>query len=164
MVVAVVLCLDVLSVHAEKTNGAFTIDLPTTLRLANARNLDVQIARERLRQAQADRDVAFSEFLPWISAGAAYRRHDGRIQAVDGTMFDASKQSYNVGGTLAAQVDVGETLYRNLAAKQLVKAAGHALDAQRQDSTLAAAQSYLDLARAAAIGDVVKESLRISRE
>src|SRR4051812_43252189 len=129
--------------HAENTNGVFTIDLPTTLRLANARNLDVQIARERLRGAQADRDVALSQFFPWISVGAAYRRHDGRIQAVDGTMFDASKQSYNLGGTFTAQVDVGDALYRNLAAKQLVKASEHALDAQRQDSTLAAAHSYL---------------------
>src|SRR5438045_890390 len=103
LALAISAVLGMTRVHAEKTNGAFTIDLPTTLRLANARNLDVQIARERLREAQAEREVAISQFFPWISAGAAYRRHDGRIQAVDGTMFDASKQSYNVGGTFTAQ-------------------------------------------------------------
>jgi len=132
------------------TNSVYPIDLPTVLRLANAQNLDVKIARERLTEAKANHDSAVEQFFPWISPGAAYRRHDGEIQAVDGSMFGASKQSYTAGGTLTAQMDLGDAIYKSLAAKQLVKAADHALESQRQDSTFAAAQGYYDLAKAKA--------------
>src|SRR5207245_706251 len=104
------------------------------------------------------------QFFPWGSPGAAYRRHEGRIQAVDGAIFDAEKQAYAVGGTLTAQMDLGDAIYRSLAAKQLVHAADHALASQRQDSTLAAAQGYYDLAKARAIAEVVKEAQSISQD
>jgi len=146
------------------TNNVYPIDLPTALRLANAQNLDIQIARERLKEAKANHESAVELFLPWLSPGAAYRRHENRIQAVDGAMLDADKQSYAVGGTLTAQVELGDAVYKSLTAKQLVNAADHALEAQRQDSTLGAAQGYYDLAKAKAIVDVVKEALSISQD
>ena len=146
------------------TNNVYLIDLPTVLRLANAQNLDIQIARERLNEAKANRDSAVEQFFPWISPGIAYRRHEGRIQDVAGNIFDADKQSYAAGGVFAAQADVGDALYKTLAAKQLLNAAGHGLESQRQDSTLAAAQGYYDLAKAKALLDVVQEALSISRD
>ena len=59
-------------------------------------------------------------------------------------------------------MDLGDAVYKSLGAKQLVNAADHALESQRQDSALAAAQGYFDLAKAKAIVEVVKEALRIS--
>ena len=44
------LILSLLPAHAQDTNRVFPIDLPTALRLANAQNLDIQIARARVRQ------------------------------------------------------------------------------------------------------------------
>ena len=152
------------SSNSVSTNNVYPIDLPTALRLANAQNLDIQIARERLNEAKANHESAVELFLPWLSPGAAYRRHENRIQAVDGAMLDADKQSYAVGGTLTAQVELGDAVYKSLTAKQLVNAADHALEAQRQDSTLGAAQGYYDLAKAKAIVDVVKEALSISQD
>jgi len=43
------------------------IDLPTVLRLAGAQNLDVQIARERLNEAQASRETALEQFVPSLT-------------------------------------------------------------------------------------------------
>jgi len=146
------------------TNNVYPIDLPTALRLANAQNLDIQIARERLKEAKANHESAAEQFFPWISPGAAYRRHEGRIQAVDGTVFDADKQAYTVGGALTAQLELGDAIYKSLTAKQLVNAADQAVESQRQDSTLAAAQGYYDLAKAKAIVDVFKEALSISQD
>src|SRR5438309_50820 len=122
------------------THAVYSIDLPTVLRLANEKNLDVQIARERLKEAKANQESAVEQFLPWISPGATYRWHDGRIQAVDGTVSDVNKQAYTVGGALTAQLELGDAIYKLLAGKQLVDAADHSLESQRQDSTLAAAQ------------------------
>src|SRR5262245_43340102 len=148
--------------QSQRTNETLLIDLPTALRLAGARSLDIQIARERLAEAKANHESAVEQLFPWISPGATLRRHENRIQAVDGTILDADKQSYTIGGALTAQVDIGEAIYKSLAAKQLVKAADHALDAQRQDSVAAAAQGYFDLAFAQAAGDVSQEAVRIS--
>ncbi len=146
------------------TNNVYPIDLPTALRLANAQNLDIQIARERLKEAKANHESAVELFLPWVAPGAVYRRHENRIQDVVGNILDADKQSYTVGGALTAQMDLGDAVYKSLAAKQLVNAADHALESQRQDSTLAAAQGYYDLAKAKAIVEVVKEALSISQD
>src|SRR2546430_1310847 len=73
-------------------------------------------------------------------------------------------RSYTVGGAVMAQVDLGDAIYKSLAAKQLVKAADHALDAQRQDASLAAAQGYFELAFAQASVDVATEAVRISSD
>src|SRR5580765_4174444 len=40
------------------TNKVYLIDLPTVLRLANAQNLDIQMARERLEEAKANHESA----------------------------------------------------------------------------------------------------------
>lgn len=161
--------LDVLAqISATATNGStnniFLIDLPTALHLADAKNLDIQLARERLREARANYEVAREQFFPWLSPGVAYRRHEDLIQAVDGTILDVNKQSYTVGGTLTAQLDLGDAIYKSLAAKQLINVADHALESQRQDSSVAAAQGFYDLAKGAAFVDVAKEALSISQE
>jgi outer membrane protein TolC len=158
------MALAMLSVQAQVTNRTFPIDLPTALRLADAQNVDVQIARARIAEARANKDSALEKFFPWLGVGAGYRRHEGRIQDVAGDVFDADKQSYNAGGTFTAQLELGDAIYQSLAAKQQLHAADFALDSQRQDSTLAAALGYMDLVNARELIDVVKEALNTSQE
>ena len=57
------------------------IDLATALRLAGANAIDVQIARERLKAAEAVAVSTLAQLLPWLSAGTTYRRHGALIQA-----------------------------------------------------------------------------------
>lgn len=163
MLAAAAFTLGRLAVHAQGTN--YPIDLPTTLRLAGAQNLDIQIARARLEEAQANRQTALEQFFPWVSAGVAYHRRDGVAQAVPaGTISDAHFQSYSPGAALSAQVALGDALYKSLAAKQLVRASSHALETQRQDSILSAAQGYFELAKARALIDVVGQARDTSRD
>ena len=143
---------------------ADTVDLPAVLKLAGAQNLDVQIAQEKLSEARAQEEAARWQFFPWMTVGAGYRAHDGRIQAVEGSVFDASKQSYNVGPGVQTQLDLGDTIYKHLAAKQLTHAAEHGAEAQRQQSMLAAAEAYFDLCTAQAGADVAAEALKTSQE
>ena len=132
------------------TNAAYLIDLPTVLRLAHAQNLDVQMAREKLAEARADNESATLKFFPWLTAGIAYRRHDGQIQSTEGDILTVNKQSYAPGAALVGQWDLGDAIYQKLAAKQLENAAAHALEAQRQDTVAIAARGYFDLAFAQA--------------
>src|SRR4051794_22506472 len=76
------------------TNQIYPIDLATTMKLAGARNLDVKIARERLAEARATREAATWAFLPTLSPGVSYRRHDGLIQTVEGRMIETEKDSF----------------------------------------------------------------------
>ena len=119
--------------RGEPTNEVHLVDLPTALRLAGAQNLDVKIARERLAEAKANHSAALAQFFPWVSPGITYRQHDDKIQDVAGSIIDVNKYSYAPGATLEAQVDIGDALYKSLAAKQLAAAATHALEAQRQE-------------------------------
>jgi len=151
---------------AEGTNeAAYPIDLPATLRLAGARNLDIQIARERLNEAEANRRSAVEQFFPWISPGVGYHRRDGVAQSVpSGVISDAHYQSYYPGVTLTAQIGLGDAIYNSLAAKQLVKVSDEALETQRQDSILSAVQGYFDLVKAKALVGVVSEAIQISHD
>jgi len=140
------------------------IDLATALRLAGAQNLDVQIARERVREAKAQHEQARQQFFPWVAPSIGYKRHDGNIQNVEGDVFDASKQSYALGVALNAQVNLGEAIYKSLAAKQLARAAEEGAEARRQEMVFTAAAGYFELVRAKAAGGVAQEALRISQD
>ncbi len=149
-------------VDLEKRGESYLVDLPTVLRLANAQNLDIQIARERLNEAKANHTSATSQFFPWLAPGISYRRHDNLIQAVNGELITVHKQSWAPGVTLAAQVDIGDAIYKRLASKQQVNFAEHAVAAQRQETTLNAAQNYFALLFAQAAVGVANEAIRIS--
>src|SRR5713101_8542269 len=73
------------------------IDLPSALRLAGARNLDVQLAREKVAEAFAAQESAIERFFPWLAPGVAYRRHDNLIQNTEGLIEEVHKQSYAPG-------------------------------------------------------------------
>src|SRR5207244_2716899 len=56
------------------------IDLPTALRLANASNPTIAVAREAVQAAYARLQQARVVWLPNLEGGPAYLHHDGRIQ------------------------------------------------------------------------------------
>ena len=147
---------------AATTSEPYLIDLPTVLRLAGAQNLDIQIAREKLAEAQALNQSATLQFFPWVSAGISYRRHDNLIQDTTGTILEVHKQSYAPGGALVSQLDLGEAIYQKLAAKQFEHAADHALEAQHQATAAAAAQGFFDLVFAQGTVGVAQEAVRIA--
>jgi outer membrane protein TolC len=152
------------AVSGESGQQTYPIDLPTALRLVQAQNLDVKIARERLNEAKANHAGAIAKFLPWISAGYAFRRHEGRTQAVDGSVLDVDKQSIAVGPTITAQIDIGEAIFSSLAARQAVTASASSLIAQQEDSTLSAASNYFDLLKAKAVVDATQDALSTSEQ
>jgi outer membrane protein TolC len=141
----------------------FNIDLPTALRLAQADNIDVQLARERINEARANHASAVEKFLPWVTVGASYRRHEGRTQAVDGTLLDVDKQSASIGPTVTAQIDLGDAWFSTLAARQTITAADAALHAQQQQATFKAASGYFELLKAKALVDASRDALTTSQ-
>jgi len=148
----------------QQSGNVRVIDLPTVLRLAGAQNLDVQLAQAQLSEAKAKHEIARQRFFPWIMPGLAYRRHDGQIQDVSGNMFTASKQSYNAGANIAAQWELGDAIYGQLAEKQRAKAADHQLETATQLNVYQAAQDYFELVKAGAQMGVAQESIRVAND
>ncbi len=139
-----------------------TIDLPTALRLAGASNLEVQIAREKVTEARAAGESARSRFLPWLAPGIVLRRHDENIQAVNGPILDADKQSLAAGITVNAQLDLGEVYYQHLVAKQQVRASEAALAGRTREVVYRAASTYFELARARAAVAAAEDAARVA--
>ncbi len=152
---------------AAESNGSpdlLTIDLASALRLAGARNIDIQLAREKVAEASAAEESAIERFFPWIAPGVTYRRHDNLIQNTEGLIEEVHKQSYAPGGVVVAQTEIGDAIFKSLEAHQLAKAARHGLDAQQQETILAAARGYFDLAAAHEALGVAREALRASSD
>lgn len=147
---------------AEPARTGNTIDLPTALRLAGANNLDVQIARERVEEARAASDSARARFFPFISPSVVVRRHDDNLQDAPGRIINADKQSLSTGVSVNAQMDLGETYYQNLVAKQIVRSNEAAFAGRQREATFRAATGYFDLARARAAVIAAEEAARIA--
>src|SRR5436190_1322618 len=150
------------SLHAGDDATPSELDLATVLRLAGARSLDVELAKEKLNEAEARYDSATWQLFPWLSAGVGYRRHDNRIQTVEGDIIDADKQSLNAGGTLTAQVDLGDAIYKRLVEKQKREATRQGVQSANSRVLRDAVVAYFDLTKADAVSDAIAESLRVS--
>ena len=64
----------------QPDNRPLPINLPTALHLANVRAVDIEAAGARMRVAAAVLEAAQVLWLPTITLGGDYNRHDGRNQ------------------------------------------------------------------------------------
>jgi outer membrane protein TolC len=124
------------------------INLPTALRLAGARPLDIALASERVRLAAAELERAQVLWLPTILLGADYSRHDGQLQDVAGNVFGTSKSSFMLGAAPYAVFAISDALFAPLVARQTVLAREAALQAAANDSLLAVAEAYFNVQQA----------------
>jgi len=127
---------------ATEQGKPLPIDLPRALALANAGPLDIQIAAERLRAADAQLARARVLWLPNIGLGVDYFRHDGQIQDVAGRVFTTSKSSFLVGAGPTAVFAIGDACYVALAARQVARAREADVQTARNDATLQVAEAY----------------------
>ncbi len=133
---------------ARAQDGPLPINLATALKLAHARNLDVQLAAERANVAYARLDRARVAWLPTLYLGADYARHDGRIQDIVGQVFPTSRSSFLVGAGPSAVFSPSEAILAPLAARQVAAARDADRQAAENDATLAVAEAYFNVQQA----------------
>ena len=124
------------------------INLPTALKLGGASPLDIALASQRLQAAAAQLERANLFWLPNVSLGVDYFRHDGRLQDVAGTVFSTNKTSFMAGAGPNLVFAVSDAVYGPLAARQTVLAREGSLQAARNDSLLAVAEAYFNVQQA----------------
>ncbi len=153
------------------------LDLPTALALVGGRSPSVQIAHERVREAYARWRAAKVLWLPSIGAGASYNKHDGTLQASNGTVTDVDRSSLQAGlgagavgaGTnpvpgVVARFHGADAWFQPLIAERAAAARRHAESAELNDQLLAAAVTYLQLLAAEQRRAVAEETVANTRE
>lgn len=166
--------------HTAPAPAECVIDLESALRLAGAGNPTVNLAREAVREAEADHQAARALLLPSLNVGGNFRLHRGTLQGSTGLIRTLDSQSLFVGGGAQAVgtgppvqpgvrlfAHLGDALYEPLAARQVVSARRSDAQATQNDILRDAAAAYLELVGAeerarvlrkgeADLGEVVK--------
>ena len=166
---------------AEPPNGAaFPVDLPTILRLAGGHHWAVQLAWERVNQAEADVDAAEVMWVPSLNVGVGATKHDGQIQGTNGQIVDVSRNSLFVGGgakvanfpltggsggpaRLAVDLSIADAYFQPLVARQLSCAARSRHAVEFNDAQLESALAYFDLVAAQGEIAITTENLSDSQ-
>lgn len=137
------------------------IDLSTTLRLANVQNPELNIARQRILEAAAMRQLAAAYFLPSINPGMNFDAHSGTLQQSNGNILALNRSALYVGAGSSAigsgtvtipgvfySGNVGAGLYSYFASRQLVRQREFQTVAVRNQMLLQVACAYSELLRA----------------
>jgi outer membrane protein TolC len=137
------------------------IDLGTALRLAGVQNPEVMLARQRVVESVALRQLAAAQILPTINLGMNYNNHTGVLQQSNGNILSLNKSAVYVGaganaigsGTvnipgLVLSGNIAEGVYTYLVARQVVQEREFATLAIRNQAFLRVTLAYCDLLEA----------------
>jgi outer membrane protein TolC len=137
------------------------IDLASALRLAGVENPEILLARQRVTEAVAVRQLAAAQILPSLNAGLNYDAHTGPLQQANGNILKVNRDALYVGaGTYAVaagtvnipgvvyNLNLSESLFAYLASRQLVAQKRFAADAARNEGLRQVGAAYIQLLRA----------------
>jgi outer membrane protein TolC len=154
---------DVLPVSASVVQAAgdkfIPISLDTVFRLAQNRNDQINLAREKLQEAFANRDVVAKRWLPDIYAATTYWRHEGGIQNEDGTLTNSSFGGAFAGMEVHTTVDVRDLAFQKVDAERKIWQQKGELSKLTSENLLDAASTYIDLL-AARTGEAIALTLQ----
>lgn len=122
-----------------------SVNLDSVLRLAEEQNPQMALARERVCQAYAEKDLAGKKWLPDINVGTGYYRHEGGIQLQEGTLIRSSTGAVIAGADLSARVDLRAAAYAKLDAARRTWQQQGELRRVTAETLLDSAGTYIDL-------------------
>jgi outer membrane protein TolC len=141
--------------------GEVPLDLGTALRLAGVENPELLLARTRVSEVVAQRQLAAAQILPSLNVGTNYDAHTGVLQQSNGNILNINRSAlyYGLGANAIAagtvnipglfyNINIGEGWFGFLAARQRVQTASAQADATRNDVLLRVCLAYCDLLRA----------------
>ncbi len=153
------------------------IDLAATMQLAGTFNPEILLARERVDEALALRQLAAAQLLPSVNAGGNLDHHLGPLQQSNGTLIDVHRDALYLGlganavggGTvnipgIVWNGNVSEVLFQSLARRQFLRQQSFASQAVRNQVLLRAAAAYLELLRASGRRAVAEQMLENAKE
>ncbi len=122
---------------------ALPISLDTVLRLAQDQNGKVALAREKVNEAYAAKDLADKRWLPDLFLGPAYYRHDGGIQDFTGNLINSNYGSLFAGVELRGLLNLQEAAYKKIEAERNVWEKEGELSRLSSEKLLEASNAYV---------------------
>lgn len=146
------------SAPACPDEGVQKIDLAAALRLAGVSNPQILIARQRISEALALRQLAAAQALPTLQFGTSYDQHSGALQQSSGNILNVQRDSlyFGAGANAVAagsvnipgvvwNMNVSQSLYGFLQARQVVEQRRFTSRAVENEMLRQVANAYLDL-------------------
>ncbi|MGH9677550.1 MAG: hypothetical protein ACRD36_10655, partial [Candidatus Acidiferrum sp.] len=133
------------------------IDLAYALRLVNASNPTIALAREQINEALAKQGQAAVLWIPnaWIGGNPhaptflpTFYHHDGQIQNSTGRVFDTVRSNFALDSGVNLDFQLADAIFAPRAARQATAAAQARSRAVTFDVQLDVALTYLELLRA----------------
>ena len=153
------------------------LDLATALRLAGVDNPDLNLARQRVVEAVAVRQLAAAQILPTINLGTNYDSHTGNLQQSNGNILAVNRSAVYVGaganaiGSGTVNIpgvflggNIAQGIFGYLTSKQFVVQREYAATAVRNQVFLQVALAYTELIRAEGIRAISLQAQEEARE
>lgn len=151
----------------------YPLDLSSALAMTGGRNPQIAFAQARIRESLAQLQAAEVLWLPTIRAGANFNKHEGKIQDVQGNVFNTSRTG-TYGGLgargigqgsptfpgIIMQFDTADAIYEPRIATRVAQAREQSARATLNDQLLDTALAYLDLLEALQRRAIATETVR----
>ena len=155
--------IDTSQVRPMYDRRMFAVDLPTTVRVAMARNIDIQAAREHVAASRGEYEANIGMIFPSVSPNITARGLRGAVSTPAGLTV----LSFNhVFPTVLLQwiINPGQVAYDIIASKRRLDASDQQDLAVVQEAVRAAAVQYYDVVLAQAEVEVAQRSLGEAKE
>lgn len=121
------------------------ISLDVVFQLANDQNGQINLARAKVNEAFAARELADKRWLPDLYVGPAYYRHEGGSQDFNGDLIHSSHGSLFAGVELRGKIDLRDLVFAKVDAERKVWQQNAELSKLTSENLLDAANTYIDL-------------------
>ena len=135
------------------------VDLPAVARVATARNLDIQEARQRVQAARGQYESSVGAIFPSITPSVTAVGIQGAIANPGGGVALASLQNFTPAALLQWIINPGQVAYDIIASKRRLEASHQQEQAVAQETTRLAAIQYYDLVLAQAQVSVARQAM-----
>jgi OMF family outer membrane factor len=140
------------------------VDLPTVVRVASARAVDVREARQRVKSAEGRYEAAVEALFPVVSPTFAWQHLEGVNQNASGTLVSTNFSNLVPAVTLQWVLNPGRVYYDIVASRRRLDASRQQERAAELDTLRAAASEYYDLVLAQAKVAVAQQSVAQAEE
>jgi outer membrane protein TolC len=144
---------------------SLAINLPTALRLADARPLLIAAAQASLQLALAQWQHARVLWIPNFNIGGAYLGHAGGAAGTAGNEYIVGRDQLMIGGGVSAIYEITDAVFSPLVQRQIVRARQADVQTARNDALLSVAEAYFNVqqerGRLAGMLDVQEKSRRL---
>ena len=140
------------------------VNLDSVFRVAEERNAQIALEREKVNQTQLEAALAAKGWIPKVTAGLGYYRHEGGIQNPDGTLIRSSFGALYPGVDLHSDFDIKEATFQRIDAERKRWQQQGELSKVSNEQLLEAANTYIDLLTAQRGEAVSKELEKYQRD